>query len=173
MNDFEILRKHLEISRDLIRQVESLEKTCSDNACERSFIERNLETSVNLSGGETNEEVCKATNCLYLVSQKKLVNEIVSGLQPEKVVALIKRMINTPPIGSNFEKMVENRRIWIDELSWYLTIKKNDKGRQRDADTSDYSDIVEAFDNYGNYFDLSLNLKGIVDLSLGVISNDI
>ncbi|KAH7649465.1 hypothetical protein FG379_001091 [Cryptosporidium bovis] len=172
MNDFDVINKHLEISNRLIKQVEVLENIYKNNSNDRSFIEKNLEISINIDNKQDNEEVCKSTNCLYFVNQKRLINEIVSELQPEKVIILFRRMINTPPIGSNFEKMVDNRRIWIDELSWYLTIRKNDKNKSKEINDREYSDIVESFNHYKDYFDLSLNLKGVVDLSSGVISND-
>ncbi|CUV06770.1 unnamed protein product [Cryptosporidium hominis] len=175
MNDFDIIESQLAKINELRNQVEGIEKTNFNNVNNRTIIDKNLEISI--SSESTLQERYKSINLLYLVGQKKLIREIINTQSPSNLTNLIKRMINTPPIGDSIEKMACNRNTWIDESIWQLSKVSSEDNSDNTAsgDVNDkdknLSEILELLNHYKYHFDSSLQLSGAINLSIGMLNN--
>ncbi|KAH8584412.1 uncharacterized protein ELE39_002506 [Cryptosporidium sp. chipmunk genotype I] len=175
MNDFDIIESQLAKIRELRNQVESIEKTNFNNINNKAIIDKNFEISI--SSESTVQERYKSINLLYLVGQKKLIKEIIHGQNSSNLTTLVKRMINTPPIGDSIEKMACNRNIWIDESIWQLSKVRNEDTSNSTAvgDISErdenLTEILELLNRYKYHFDSSLQLSGALNLAIGMLNN--
>ncbi|OII73241.1 uncharacterized protein cubi_02473 [Cryptosporidium ubiquitum] len=175
MNDFDIIESHLAKIKELRSQVEGIEKTNFNNINNKAIIDKNFEISI--SSESTIQERCKSINLLYLVGQKKLIREIIQDQNPSSLKILVKRMIDTPPIGDSIEKMSSNRNTWIDESIWQLSkIRSEDTSNvttvnDNNGRDKNLSEILESLNDYKHHFDSSLQLSGALNLTIGMLNN--
>ncbi|KAF7456716.1 hypothetical protein HWI79_2781 [Cryptosporidium felis] len=161
MNDFEIIQAHVDRVRTLKEQVELAEKKNFDNITNKSMINENIETAIN--EGTEIEERYTSINLLYLVSQRRLIKEVIQELSNEKAAILAKRMIDTLPVGMVLEKMASNRNVWIDEAVWKLS-RSQDEGCNKLLE-----EVKGSLSHCKQRLDAMLHLKGTLNLVIGMM----